>query len=137
MVVVLVYGLHKFINNIAFESEIPRTDQLDGSTYKSGDGGGLQFGFTQSTFKSNLEFNKCEFRNNKAVRHGGALAIQTVGTVTINDCIFEGNIANYKQGSSKLLDYPNNYDKKTDGRGGSIYINPAFYHKQMGNTNFI
>lgn len=40
-------------------------------------------------------------------------------------------MANYKQKSSKLLEYQNYYNIKKDGRGGSIYLNPAFNHNQM------
>ena len=120
-----------FINNVALKSPSARK-QSPGFDYFSGDGGGIQYGFTASISNVDMIFNNCVFRENKAVRHGGAIAIQTKKTVEINSCIFEDNIANYQpSGSSELL-YNNYFNLKTEGRGGAIYINPTFTY---GNTN--
>ena len=113
----------KFINNVATSSNrghVPTGMQA----YTSGDGGALQYGFSTSIYEINMKFDNCLFSRNKAVRHGGALALQTVGTVVINKCTFEENIANYKQSSGELLE--NHFNKKSEGRGGAIYINPVF-----------
>lgn len=137
-----------WINNFALKSPKPRDKTPAEATdvdYYSGDGGAVQYGFSDAIFDCNMYFNKCEFKGNQAVRHGGALALQTVGEVTITECTFTGNTANYQSGiseySSKLLadDYYNNYySKKTRGRGGAIYINPAFnnVNKGTGKPNF-
>lgn len=88
-----------------------------------------------------MKFDNCLFSKNKAVRHGGAIAIQTIGAVEITNCIFEENIANYKpSSSSRMLEEPNNYfDLKEEGRGGAIYINPWFSYKDLGSqaNNFL
>ncbi|KAK8844323.1 hypothetical protein M9Y10_024537 [Tritrichomonas musculus] len=125
-----------FINNVALRSPLARYQRPDNKAYYSGDGGAMQYGFSDSISNINLIYNKCKFSKNKAVRHGGALAIQTVGTVEITNCQFEENVANYKahesSAAARLLD--NYYDLKSEGRGGAIYVNPSFSYNKS-NTN--
>ncbi|KAK8844362.1 hypothetical protein M9Y10_024577 [Tritrichomonas musculus] len=114
----------KFINNLVTSSNRDTTPTGMTERYKSGDGGAFQYGFTNTVYEINLKFENCLFSRNKAVRHGGALALQTVGTVVINKCTFEENVANFKASSAELLE--NHFTKKAEGRGGAIYINPVF-----------
>lgn len=103
--------------------------------YYNGDGGAIQLGYICKMNDMNVQFEGCDFINNKAIRHGGALAIQTYYMVTIERCTFESNIANYKpssSSSSELL-YGNYFSLKSDGRGGAVYLTIAFtYDAQEG-----
>lgn len=72
-----------------------------------------------------IEIINCEFKRNKAKRHGGALSIRTGKSVLIRDCEFESNVANNENNSSELL-FTNHYDWKNKGFGGAIYLNPTF-----------
>ena len=118
----------KFINNTALATNITRShtpDDLD--SYYPGDGGAIQYGFSPTISDVNLVFTDCLFYQNKAIRHGGAIAIQTQKKVEITNCTFEENIANFNSitTSAELL-YENHFNKKKEGRGGAIYINPSF-----------
>lgn len=84
-------------------------------------GGALQFGFSSSLNSLHVTINSCVFKGNKALKHGGALAIQTSGKVIIKNCTFENNVANSKQ--SSLL---NLLGEKEEGRGGALYLNALF-----------
>lgn len=130
-----------FIGNTALKDSTPRDKVPLGATesvYYQGDGGGFQYGFSNTIYDVNMFFDNCEFRENKAVRHGGALALQTVGTVEIRRCTFIDNIAGYdpKSSSAQLL-FNNYYSYKTHGRGGAIYLNPAFSHKESDQTKYM
>ena len=119
-------------NNEARQAESPRSLHKDGFTspYLNGDGGGIQIGFECNMNEIDIKFENCNFKKNKAKRHGGALAIQTLKTVEINKCSFELNEANFQfssSSSSELLT-ENHYDKKNSGKGGAIYINPSYYY---------
>ncbi len=72
---------------------------------------------------------KCNFEQNKAQRHGGAISIQTLNDVEIIGCTFTENKANYKFDSSSELLFINHYEKKLEGRGGAIYLNPVFTYE--------
>ena len=121
----------EFINNIALKSPNKRNQYPTGyNEYFTGDGGGIQYGFSQSISNVDLTFEGCLFRQNKAVRHGGAIAIQTQKTVEIIRCTFEGNVANYQTTTSIEMLYDNHYNKKPEGRGGAIYLNPSFTSNQ-------
>ena len=79
-----------------------------------------------------MEFDGCEFVDNSAVRHGGALSLQTIQDVIISNCVFRNNKANYVFAvphSANLLGYKNYFSLKTNGRSGAIYINPTFNHE--------
>lgn len=83
----------------------------------------------------NVLFSECNFLNNNAYRHGGALALQTYTIVRIEKCVFESNCANINEIESELL-YNNHFDKKSKGRGGAIYINPSYsYDDKTGQCN--
>lgn len=76
----------KFLNNIALKSPVPRDKlprEATEASYYSGDSGGVQFGFSNTIYNVNMIFNNCQFIGNRAVRHGGALALQTVKDVEI------------------------------------------------------
>lgn len=73
-----------------------------------------------------VKFDNCQFINNEAYRHGGAIAIQTMQRVEIIDCLFEHNIAHHLSDSSNLL-FGNYFHPKTKRRGGAIYINPTYH----------
>lgn len=88
-------------------------------------GGAIQFGFLNSTLNKCIEIINCEFKRNKAKRHGGALSIRTGKSVLIRDCEFESNVANNENNSSELL-FTNHYEWKNKGFGGAIYLNPTF-----------
>lgn len=125
----------KFINNAALKSPSPRGKYPPEGKYYTGDGGGIQYGYSDSLYKIDMIFTSCTFKRNKAVRHGGAIALQTVQKVEIIGCIFEENVADYKQPSTAELLYDNHYFKKTEGRGGALYFNPTFRHKDMKGEN--
>lgn len=89
-------------------------------------GGAVQCGFSNDLVDISLTITNCVFKRNQAYKHGGAVAIQIQGSITIRNCTFEENIANCKENSAKLLLYEDNTEKKVEGRGGAIYINPTF-----------
>ena len=89
-------------------------------------GGAVQCGFTADLVDLDLTITNCVFKGNRAFKHGGAVAIQVQGAVTIRNCTFEENKANYRDNNAKLLLYEDNTDKKEEGRGGAIYVNPTF-----------
>lgn len=89
-------------------------------------GGAVQCGFSKDLTDISLKITNCVFKRNQAYKHGGAVAIQIQGTITIKNCTFEENRANCKSSTAKLLLYEDNTDKKEEGRGGAIYINPTF-----------
>ena len=65
-----------------------------------------------------ITLTNCAFKRNKATKHGGAVALQTHGSVVIRDCAFEDNKANnIGSSSSSLL-----LAEKNEGRGGAIFI---------------
>lgn len=128
-----------FTNNQAKQTQNQRTPAIElyGSNeeYKNGDGGGIQIGFGCNMNEVDVTFNKCNFSENKAQRHGGAISIQTLKKVEITDCVFISNYANYGFSTdSNLLEYDTHYHKKLEGRGGAIYINPAYSYTVNGNS---
>ena len=127
-----------FIRNKAGSDDSNRNDMLSDiePNYHAGDGGGIQIGFLRNLKESAVKFEQCLFKNNKAIRHGGALAIQTTSTVEIIGCTFESNEANSNIASSNLL-WENHFNKKTQGRGGAIYINPSFSYTSSSSSSDI
>lgn len=117
-----------FINNMAQQDTSMSWPTKGSSQYFNGDGGGLQIGYFCTFNEENILFQDCKFINNSAHRHGGAIAIQTIGLDKITRCLFENNKANYHLESSELL-IENHFDKKTEGRGGAIYINPSYEYE--------
>lgn len=101
---------------------------LEDGPYYNGDGGGIQIGFHTGMQNVGVIFNGFNFTGNRAERHGGAIAIQTAQKVEIKKCVFNNNIANadINQLSSLNLLYENHFNKKSEGRGGAIYINSAY-----------
>ena len=96
----ILFNNCSFINNAVLKSPNSRTIKPVGQTeYFSGDGGGIQYGFTTSLSNHDIIFNECLFRQNKAVRHGGAIALQMIQAVEIFNCTFESNFANYQPAS--------------------------------------
>lgn len=87
----------KFLNNKAIQNTlISRPSQYENIPYYNGDGGGIQLGYSCDMNNMDVKFENCEFKNNEAYRHGGALAIQTLKNVQITGCTFEGNfVSNY------------------------------------------
>ncbi|KAK8895454.1 hypothetical protein M9Y10_023918 [Tritrichomonas musculus] len=84
-----------FIGNQAKQDKSVSRPIEDGYSYYNGDGGAIQIGCQNSMKKLSVIFNHCEFKNNKAFRHGGAIAIQTIKDVQIKECTFQQNQANY------------------------------------------
>ena len=127
-----------FIRNKAGSDDSNRNDMLNDiePNYHAGDGGGIQIGFLRNLKESAVKFERCLFKDNKAIRHGGALAIQTTSTVEIIGCTFESNEANSNIASSNLL-WENHFNKKTQGRGGAIYINPSFSYTSSSSSSDI
>lgn len=111
----------KFINNEALQASSSVTDG-----HYNGDGGAVHYGYDTLIVNSDMKFIDCTFKQNKAYRNGGALSLQTAGSVLIQNCIFEENVANNKGVASGELLYENHYGKKSAGVGGAIYINPTF-----------
>lgn len=101
-------------NKASQESSISLSSKSYDNDLFNGNGGGFQIGRNCKTNGINISFENCIFRNNKADQHGGAISIQTTSTITITNCTFERNIANYKS---------------KEGKGGSIYINPSFNYE--------
>ena len=125
----LLFTCCDFINNEARKNGNRNVDiDIPGGDYYNGDGGAIQIGFYCLTNNASLTFNSCTFNKNKAARHGGALAIQTLSTVEINFCLFELNEANYDFGSTAELLIENHFNKKKQGRAGAIYINPSYIY---------
>lgn len=96
--------------------------------YYPGDGGALQFCFSNTIHNVDMTFLRCYFLQNKTVRNGGALALQTIKRVAIINCTFDENLADYKVDQSAELLYDNYYFLKNNGRGGAIYANPTYSH---------
>lgn len=94
------------------------------SNQPSSQGGAIQY-FSNDNVEVDFEITNCEFNNNKAYLHGGAISLRTSGRVSITGCIFEFNEANSRSSSSKLL-FNNYYERKNQGNGGAIYLNPTF-----------
>ena len=127
----LIFTSCDFINNEARKNHNQARNNdmiIPGGLYYNGDGGAIQIGFHCWSNKAALTFESCTFKKNRAVRHGGALAIQTLTTVNINNCMFESNEANYNFESSAELLIENHFNKKTQGRAGAIYINPSYFY---------
>lgn len=128
----LLFNKCYFINNEARQDlSIYRPSEPNKKKYYNGDGGGIQLGYFCDTSYMDITFDNCIFENNRAERHGGAIAIQTLGKVDIINCQFLNNTANYNfhSSSSSVLLVENYFDRKTDGRGGAIYINPSYTYE--------
>ena len=124
-------------NNKARKCITPRLSSSDlfnsREDYHNGDGGGIQIGFGCTMNEVLVKFENCSFKDNKAERHGGAIAIQTLKSVEITGCTFESNKANFNfDSSTEILEYESHYYKKIEGRGGAIYINPAYSYTING-----
>lgn len=123
-----------FIGNGAVQNyDVGRPIQVSKKPYYNGDGDGIQLGYICSTNNYNVLFQQCTFNKNHAQRHCGAIAIQTTGTVEIISCIFENNEAYYNFNSGSELLIENHFDKKYEGRGGAIYINPSYTYEDNSN----
>lgn len=117
----------KFINNTAKQNKSASRPSKNGKDYYNGDGGAIQLGYFCKIYDMDVQFSECIFKNNRAQRHGGAIAAQIYHGLSITKCSFENNIANFDSSSLSLnLLYNDYYDLKNAGRGGAIYINPAF-----------
>lgn len=86
-----------FIENIGLSPNTHRFNQkpVEGDYYP-GDGGALQFCFSNTIHNVDMTFLRCYFLQNKAVWNGGALALQTIKRVDIINCTFDENLADYK-----------------------------------------
>ncbi|KAK8860773.1 hypothetical protein M9Y10_012439 [Tritrichomonas musculus] len=94
----------------------------------NGDGGALQLCYICKMNDMNVYFGDCIFKGNRAHRNGAAIAVQTYYDVTIERCIFEANIANAETSSQSV--YNNYFDLKSQGRGGTVYVNPAYSYDE-------
>lgn len=95
-----------FTNNSALQDKsIKRSSQYDELPYYNGDGSAFQIGHLCSSNNIKVKFYRCHFNQNKAQRHGGAISLQTLNNVEIDDCNFVENIANYnfQEAESNLL----------------------------------
>ncbi|OHT08591.1 hypothetical protein TRFO_22858 [Tritrichomonas foetus] len=88
----------------------------------NGHGGAFQFGWSESTAWVNLELDNCSFKGNKADKEGGAVSIQTTGTVSIENCVFENNHANVLDSKAKFC-------------GGALFLEPDFNWDTAHNVN--
>lgn len=133
----LIFDKCCFKNNTSKQDLSKSRTAENEASYYNGDGGGIQLGYSCSLSDFDVAFKFCKFENNKADRHGGAIAIQTLRTVSIVNCTFNNNVANcIHQSSSSLLttDY---FNLKKDGRGGAIYINPDFLNECKSLSSFM
>lgn len=110
-----------------------RPNQENGISYYNGDGGGIQLGYFCLTNEMNIIFNECFFGHNMAQRHGGAISIQTTKEVKIENCKFVSNFANCDFDLESNLLFENHFNKKSYGKGGAIYINPAYSYDDSEN----
>ncbi|OHT15235.1 hypothetical protein TRFO_14262 [Tritrichomonas foetus] len=122
------------------ENENENNIESTPNKYNSGDGGAIQIGYSKETSNVALKFISCNFTNNQAFRHGGALAIQTLQNVLIENCIFENNQAhiikseNYfdHNGNNNIHFFHENiYENSNLGYGGAIYIDPLFDYEDL------
>ncbi|KAK8881800.1 hypothetical protein M9Y10_044436 [Tritrichomonas musculus] len=124
----LIFDKCNFVNNEAHQDKSKSRPLANSDTipYYNGDCGAIQIGCQAETAEMVLRFRDCNFRENKAFWHGGALAIQTIKELELYNCKLEQNIVNcdFETSSSNLL-FENYFHKKKDGRGGAIYLNPA------------
>lgn len=127
----LLFRECKFINNYAITNKSASRPSLGNKEYFNGDGGALQLGSICGMNDMQVHFMDCTFKGKRANKHGGAISIQTYDMVYIEYCIFEDNVANYDSSSSKLLN-DNYFDFKSEGRGGAIYVNPAYSYDPSG-----
>lgn len=132
----LVFDGCSFIENKARQDKSKSRSFINGTNYYNGDGGGIQLGYSCSFCDFDVRFEFCNFSYNEADRHGGAIALKTLRTVSIVNCSFVGNVANCMQQKRSLLtsDY---FDLKKYGRGGAIYINPSFVNDCKANSSFM
>ncbi|KAK8878570.1 hypothetical protein M9Y10_005350 [Tritrichomonas musculus] len=125
----LVFDKCYFVKNEAHqdrsESRPIAIKDADQTPYYNGDGGAIQIGCQTETAGMIVRFKNCNFNNNKAARHGGALAIQTIKEIELFECKIERNNENFDFESSSNLLYEKYFHKKKDRRGGAIYLNPA------------
>lgn len=124
----LIFDKCNFVNNEAHQDKSKSRPLANSDTipYYNSDCGAIQIGCQAETAEMVLRFRDCNFRENKAFWHGGALAIQTIKELELYNCKLEQNIANcdFETSSSNLL-FENYFHKKKDGRGGAIYLNHA------------
>ena len=80
-------------NKAEQDSTISRPVPSADSHYYNGEGGAIQLGYLCPLNNINVKFDLCEFSKNSAYRHGGAIAIQTLGSVDIIGCTFTENTA--------------------------------------------
>ena len=123
-----------FTNNRAFQDQSVGRPTSGNEPYYNGDGGALQIGYWCKTNDVDISITNCDFNGNQAKRHGGALSIQTLKTVTIESCQFNNNIANcnFETASNLVILEENHFHLKSSGRGGGIYINPTYYYSKDG-----
>lgn len=95
------------------------------STNPTYQGGAIQFGFSNFDVDFNIntviKFEECKFIRNEAMKHGGAISIQTAGNVYIKNCVFNENKAN----CNSNIKAKNLYNDRF-GLGGAVYLNPTF-----------
>ncbi|WP_334089872.1 hypothetical protein, partial [Helicobacter typhlonius] len=90
----------KFENNCAKQDKSQSRPTLsEDPLYYNGDGGAIQIGYYRESENMVVSFYECNFIKNKAQRHGGAISIQTLKDITINDCTFTKNEANIDSNS--------------------------------------
>ncbi|WP_407380671.1 hypothetical protein [Methanobrevibacter sp.] len=63
--------------------------------------------------EGSLVAEDCQFINNWAGRYGGAICVEDAGSVTLNNCYFEGNTKYY--GDNKVANDFDNYDEDKPG----------------------
>ena len=84
----------------------------------------------ETSINDNFEIINCTFNKNKASQHGGAIFIENIKSITINDCLFNENSANYYHLSSTEAEL---LYEKLEGRGGAIFIIPSFLNSNENN----
>ena len=105
----LLFNKCYFINNEARQDlSIYRPSEPNKKNYYNGDGGGIQLGYFCDT---------------------------SYMDITFDNCIFENNLANYEFESASNLLIENHFHKKSEGRGGAIYINPSYIYNAQDNPD--
>lgn len=88
------------------------------TNYENGHGGALQLGFSQSVSNIDVVIKNTTFSKNIADREGGALSLQVIGYVLIDNCTFNENKAAKNSAGTQ-------YDM-----GGAVFIQPDFNFDQ-------
>lgn len=99
----------RFIGNHAIGDNF-----VDRNCY-NGRGGAIQLGWTESMSNIDVSFRNTTFERNIADREGGAISVQVIGYVLIQNCTFNGNLGGHQDSFPQDTKF-----------GGAVFIYPDF-----------